>query len=155
MLGPLAESAPALSGLRRSILAILVFGLVGTGSELLLLHHYEDAWQSTPLALTALALAVILWHAAQRGAASVQALRVTMVLVAMSGLVGLALHYRSNYEFQTELDPELAGLSLFWKVMQRKAPPSLAPGTMTQLGLLGLAYTFRHPALACNPGKGA
>ena len=27
------------------------------------------------------------------------------------------------------------------------ATPTLAPGAMVELGLLGLAYTYRHPAL--------
>jgi len=31
----------------------------------------------------------------------------------------------------------------------------LAPGTMVQLGLLGLVYTYRHPALNRVTNKGA
>jgi hypothetical protein len=37
-------------------------------------------------------------------------------------------------------------MPLLWKVMSGAAP-ALAPGAMVQLGLLGLIYTFRHPAL--------
>ena len=44
-------------------------------------------------------------------------------------------------------------MALFWKAMAAKTPPALAPGAMTQLGLLGLAYAFRHPALG-RPGAG-
>jgi hypothetical protein len=36
---------------------------------------------------------------------------------------------------------------LFVKVVTAKAPPALAPGVMVQLGLLGLVYTYKHPAL--------
>jgi hypothetical protein len=40
----------------------------------------------------------------------------------------------------------MKGMDLFSKVMTGAAP-ALAPGAMVQLGLLGLIYTFRHPAL--------
>jgi hypothetical protein len=145
---PPSEATESLGILRRSVLALLALGLAGTGAELVLLRHYEDAWQWAPLVLIAVGLAVLAWHAVRPGAASVRALRVAMILLAASGLVGLALHFRSNREFQMELDSSLAGWALVWKVMQSKAPPSLAPGTLTQLGLLGLVATFRHPALS-------
>ena len=35
---------------------------------------------------------------------------------------------------------------LVWKAL-RGATPALAPGALAQLGLLGLLYTYRHPAL--------
>jgi len=55
------------------------------------------------------------------------------------------LHYRGSMEFQLEVNPELAGLELFLKVVRAKAPPALGPGAMIQLGLLGLAYAYRYP----------
>jgi hypothetical protein len=61
------------------------------------------------------------------------------------------LHFEVNMEFQREMDPALAGMALFQKAILAKSPPALAPGAMIQLGLIGLAYTFRHPALA-RPG---
>ena len=69
----------------------------------------------------------------------------------ISGAVGMYLHFQVNMEFQLEMDPALTGMSLFRKAILAKAPPALAPGVMTQLGLIGLAYTFRHPAL--GPGR--
>jgi hypothetical protein len=71
-----------------------------------------------------------------------------MVLFIVSGLAGFVLHYQGNREFQLEVNPSLDGLELFLKVIRAKAPPALAPGAMIHLGLLGLAYTYRHPALA-------
>ena len=59
----------------------------------------------------------------------------------------LALHYRGNAEFELEMMPALGGLDLFWKSMQG-ATPALAPGAMVQIGLVGLAYCFRHPLLS-------
>ena len=62
--------------------------------------------------------------------------------------LGIVLHYRGNLEFQLEIDATQSSWDLFRKVIHAKAPPALAPGAMTQLGLLGLVYTFRHPALS-------
>jgi hypothetical protein len=61
--------------------------------------------------------------------------------------VGTYLHFQVNMEFQLEMDPALSGLALYRKAILAKTPPALAPGAMIQLGLIGLAYTFRHPAL--------
>ncbi len=125
------------------ILAILVFGLVGTGVELVLIEHYEDAWQLAPLALVALSLVVIAWHVLRPGPASISGLRAAMALCLAGGALGVALHFRGSAEFQREIDPSIATMPLVRKVMRAKAPPVLAPGLMVQLGLLGLAYAHR------------
>ena len=125
------------------ILAVLVFGLVGTGVELALIEHYESAWQMAPLALVGLSLAVIAWHVVRPGGASIRAMQAAMVLCLASGAVGAVLHFRGAAEFQREIDPSIARLPLIRKVMRAKAPPVLAPGMMVQLGLLGLAYAHR------------
>ena len=65
----------------------------------------------------------------------------------VSGLIGLWQHYQGNVEFEREMYPDLGGLELVVKALHG-AFPALAPGTMIQLGLLGMAYTFRHPGLA-------
>jgi hypothetical protein len=133
--------------LRRLLLALLAFGLLGTGTELFLLGHYEGAWQIVPIALVALALTAIAAHAATGGARSVQVLRLVMVLLIVAAAAGVVLHYRGNLEFQLDMDPAATRWELFTKVVRAKAPPALAPGALAQMGLLGLAYTYRHPAL--------
>jgi hypothetical protein len=120
----------------------LVFGLVGTGVELLLLSHYEDPWQLVPLGLIAAGLAALAWDAARSSATTKRIVRITMVLFALSGGLGTVLHYRGNLEFQLEIDASQSRWDLFRKVMRAKAPPALAPGLMIQLGLLGLIYTI-------------
>jgi hypothetical protein len=42
------------------------------------------------------------------------------------------------------MDPSLRGFALFSSVIRAKTPPSLAPGTLGLLGLLGLTYAFRR-----------
>jgi hypothetical protein len=135
-----------LGAIRRILLGILVLGVIGTAVELLLLSHDEGALQLVPLAAMAAGLMVIFWHVSSGTGRSLRALRVTMLAFIAVGGIGIGLHYRGSAEFQTEVDPSIAGFALFKKVMTSKAPPALAPGVMAQLGLLGLAYTFRHPA---------
>ena len=77
---------------------------------------------------------------------TVRLFQAVMVLFLLSGVVGMVLHFQVNMEFQLEMDPALSGMALFQKSILAKAPPALAPGAMIQLGLIGLAYTFRHPA---------
>ena len=130
------------------ILALLTFGVVAIGGELLALGHYEDPWQFAPFALILLTLSAIAWIGFTGSAASIRALRVTMVLMIVAAGLGIVLHYRGNAEFQLEMNPALSGWELFVRVLHAKAPPALAPGVMAQLGFLGLIYTFRHPALS-------
>lgn len=136
------------NGLRRILLALLFLGLLATGIDLILLSHYENPWQLIPLGLIAVGLIVITWHALNLGRVSIRVLQGAMVLFIMSGLAGFFFHYQGNKEFQLEVNPSVGGLELFLKVIQAKAPPALAPGAMIHLGLLGLAYSYRHPALA-------
>jgi hypothetical protein len=131
--------------LRTLLLLTLVVSVVGTLAELLLLEHFEDAWQWAPIVLLGAALLTLAWHALERGPTSLNVLRGLMVLSMASGLVGLLLHYRGNVEFELEMYPDLAGWKLF-KDSMMGATPALAPGAMLQIGLVGLAWTFRHPA---------
>ena len=123
--------------------------LVGTIAELLLLEHFEDVWQWTPIILIALALVTLLWHALDRSAASLNVLRGLMVLFVVGGALGVVLHFQGNVEFELEMYPDLSGWNLFRDSMMG-ATPALAPGAMVQIGLVGLAWTFRHPALTPN-----
>ena len=128
------------------VLFVLVLGLFGTGTELLLLEHYEDTWQIVPLVLIGLALVTLAAHAVLRCSGTIVAIQIVMALSVASGVIGVALHYRGNAEFEREMYPSIRGFELFWKSMMG-ATPALAPGTMTLLGLLGLIYSYRHPSL--------
>jgi len=142
--------ATTLAALRRLLLGLLAFGLLGTATDLLLIGHDEDAWQLIPLAMTGLALAAtaglaLTRPASGRAAVVVRLFRVAMVLLIFTGGVGGVLHYRANMEFKLEMDPSLSGLALFSSVVRAKAPPAMAPATLVLLGLLGLAAAYRRP----------
>jgi hypothetical protein len=133
-----------LSGLRRLLAVILIVGMSGTFAELLLLRHVEDGWQLVPVVLLGCGIAGVVWHAATRSAASAAALRLLMALFVAAGLAGVYFHFAANVEFRKETDPSLAGAALVWQALRATVPPALAPGVMLQLGLVGLAYTYRH-----------
>jgi hypothetical protein len=138
-----------LAALRRLMLGLLLFGLAGTATELLLIGHHEDAWQMIPLimigfaGLASLGLAVAS-RATPWAAVMVRLFQGVMVLLMLSGVAGMVLHYRANMEFKLEMDPSLSGLALFSSVVRAKAPPALAPATLVLLGLLGLTCVFRR-----------
>ena len=132
---------------RRMLLAILLIGTAGITVELLLLGHDEDFNQLIPLGLAAATIITSVLIGVRPTLGTVRLFQLVAVMLIVSGALGIYFHYVATSEFQLEMDPALAGWALFRKAIVAKAPPALAPGAMTQLGLIGLAYTFRHPAL--------
>ncbi len=128
--------------LRHWILGILVLGLLGTVTELILLEHYEQPLQFVPLVLIVAALAVLWWDFRRRDLASRRGTQIVMALFVLAGFVGFAAHFYGSAEYQLELNPDMSSWELLEKILRAKAPPLLAPGMMLQLGLLGLAYVF-------------
>lgn len=116
------------------------------GFELVFLGHIEGVAQLIPLALIVAALLVLCWYAAAGTRSGIRAFQVVMALFMGSGILGIVLHVRSNMEFAREMYPNIERRELFRKTVAG-ALPALAPGTMIEIGLIGLAYTFRHPAL--------
>jgi hypothetical protein len=133
-------------GLRRFVFGVFMLGLVGMEVELVLLEHTDGAWQWTPIVMIALAIAVASWHALTHNKRSVRAQQWLMLLFVACGLAGIALHLKGNLEFELELHAGEGGWLLLREALMG-ATPTLAPGVMLQLGLLGLAWSFRHPAL--------
>ena len=132
---------------RRALALLLVAGLLGTALELVLMEHLEDWWQRIPLALIGAALCALAWHWLTRSRASVHAIRAVMVLFVASAAGGIILHTKGNREFALETKPGLAGGEMVTEMLTG-AFPALAPGTMALLGLIGLLFTWRHPAVA-------
>jgi hypothetical protein len=141
-------------GWRGLLLAVLVFGMIGIGIELLLLEHTEEFWQWVPILLLALGIIGSAAVAIRPHRAAVRFFRLVMLLFLVSGAVGLFLHYTGNAEFELEMRPTLGGFELFQRSLMG-ATPALSPGTMALLGLIGLLYTYGHPALVrVGPGAG-
>ena len=142
-----SEKVRTVAIIRAMLLAIFILGSLGSGAELLLLNHIENLVQWIPLVLILLSFLVFGWHAVRRSPASTRTIQGVMIAFVAAGLAGFYFHYRGSTEFQLESNPSLAGWRLFWEAIRSKAPPALAPGVLIQLGLIGLAYTYKHPAL--------
>lgn len=140
-----SESPPVERGLRALFLAVLLLGIPGTLAELYLLEHYEG-WQLVPWVLMGSALAGVGLRFLLPRAGVVRLLQAVMLLLVVGGILGIWLHYRGNVAFEREMYPSRSGLELFWEAVNG-ATPALAPGTLVQLGLVGLGYTYRHPLL--------
>jgi uncharacterized membrane protein YfcA len=133
--------------LRRGLLAIIVVGCAGLLIELYLQEHTEDFKQWIPLILLVAGGLQAGWLFTRRTPSRrlLQAFALTMVAFLMAGVLGAWFHYSGNVEFELERTPELSGWALVRSALGG-AFPSLAPGAMIQLGLVGLLFTFRHPA---------
>lgn len=132
---------------RRLALYLLLFGIAGTTTELILLGHFEDRLQWTPLVLLGLGFMAASSVAFRPSRAPVTALRALMALYLPASALGVYLHLKSNVEFELEMRPSMAGIELVMESLSG-AMPALAPGAMAQLGFLGLLVCFRHPARA-------
>ncbi len=124
------------------LLCIIVIGLLGTVTELVLLKHYEQPLQYVPLVLIGALFGVLGWHGLARNGASLQAMKIVCGLFVVSGFLGMSAHFHGSAEFQRELNPTIGLWDLMEKILHAQAPPLLAPGMMLQLGLLGLAYVL-------------
>ncbi|HVE80040.1 MAG TPA: hypothetical protein VNA89_14335 [Gemmatimonadaceae bacterium] len=133
--------------MRRLLLALVLFTNVGLIVELALLEHTESATQWIPFAVLAAGLAASAAVALRPGPGTLRAFQSVMASFVVAGALGLYLHFRGNVEFELETDPAAHGLGLVWRALTG-ATPTLAPGAMTQLGLLGLTFAWRHPAFA-------
>jgi hypothetical protein len=136
---------------RAALAALFAFGCLGTGAELWLLEHNEQALQWVPLVLLGAGLATLAGALAARARVAVRAFQGVMLLFFVAGLAGTVLHHRVNLDFAREMDPEARGLALFFAAIHG-ATPALAPGTMIMLGAIGLLYAYRHPALGSPAG---
>jgi hypothetical protein len=137
-------------GIRPLLLALVIFSAAGLVPELVLLKHYESFWQLVPLIvlLATLVTTGFVWR--RPDPRTLGAFRAVMWLCVLAGIAGVVLHAKGNLEWALERDDTLHGWPLVWKIL-RGATPLLAPGAMAQLGLLGLVFAYRHPALARPP----
>jgi len=130
---------------RRYLLYVLLFGAVGLLAELYLLDHYEDWRQWIPLVLIVAGTAAGVWLAVRPSRIAVRIFQILLAAYVPAGLLGVYFHFQSNVEFEQELHPNSRGLELVTESLGG-AMPTLAPGTMILLGLLGILIALQHPA---------
>ena len=139
---------------RQLLLALVLIGIVGLAVELALLRHAESFSQWIPhvtLFIGLLATAAVYFRTGPR---TLRVFQTMMIIFTAVGALGVYFHLHGNVEFAQERDPSLSGVRLLWKAL-RGASPALAPGALAQLGLLGLLYGYKHPALTRNNTSGS
>lgn len=143
-------STPVEGTLRRVLLALTAASAVGTVVELVLLEHFEDAWQWAPFVLCGLVLAAVaaVWLRPDRR--SILALRSVMGLAVLGSAVGAVLHLQGNWDLVAETQPDAAGAHALWETIHG-GNPALASFILALMAAMATAATYRHPAL----GRGA
>lgn len=140
-----------LDRLRRFLLVAALSIFAVTLLELWLIEHTKEAVQIIPFILCGVGLAVIAAALVRPGAATLNALRLSMPLVGIGGLVGVGFHVWSNFTFEQDIRPGAAALDLALPAL-KGAAPLVAPGMLLLAALLALAATYYHPALAPQGG---
>ena len=134
------------ASIRQLVLGLVFIGIAGLEIELALLRHAESFSQWIPHVVLMVGLLSTVAVFLRPGGAALRFFQAVMWVFLVVGVAGVFLHFRGNVEFAMERDPSLSGVRLVWKAL-RGATPALAPGALSQLGLLGLIYGYRHPAL--------
>ncbi len=129
---------------RRRALLLLLFGCVGLLAELWLLSHHEDRKQWIPLMLLGAGTLAGLWLAVRPSRWAQRVFRAVFAACVPAGALGVWFHFESNLEFERELNANAGGLDLYAESLAG-AMPTLAPGAMVLLGLLGLLAAAGRP----------
>lgn len=124
---------------QRLLSAALVLMMVGTITELFLLHHYEGYLQLIPILCIAISLFVMLILAIKPHSMLMKLFQILMGLSALSGVYGCFLHLKANYEFEQEMKPTADSWDLFIESLSG-ALPALAPASMIVFALIGFTY---------------
>ena len=131
-------------------MALVGFGALGLLLELALLEHWMARPQLVPLAVLTLGIGSALMFALRPGHRTGALFRAVMGLAVLAGVAGIALHLSDNLAFEREIVPDADLAPLLWAAFHG-ATPLLAPGSLVQLGLVGLVLTYGHPALQRSP----
>ena len=128
------------------LLVVTVFVLVLTLVELVLEEHTEEALQWIPFFLCGAGLVTVVGALVRPERATLLALRFVMLLVALGGALGIALHLVNNFAFELEIRASAAPADVVVEAL-KGANPLFAPGILIFAALLALAATYAHPAL--------
>ncbi|MTB51723.1 hypothetical protein [Lewinella sp. W8] len=133
------QHRPSRVGVQQIIAAAILFMMVGTALELYLLDHYEGTLQLIPLLCIGATLVTVIALFFRKTPLLLGTFRVLLILTALSGVYGVFLHLRANYEFEQEMKPTAEPWDVFVESLAG-ALPSLAPASMIVLALIGYAY---------------
>ena len=102
-------------------------------------NHYEDTLQLIPILCIAASILALFILFIKKTKWTRSLFKLVLALTALSGVYGAFLHLKANYEFELEMKPGAKGWDLFLESLSG-ALPSLAPGSMIVLALIGYSY---------------
>jgi hypothetical protein len=135
----MALALPSILSVRtlgRLLLLLVLVGAAGLLAELALMEHWGEWRQTIAVGLLAVTLPVTVAFERSPAGRMRSLFLLVMTLVLVAGIVGTLFHLQGNFAFEQELSPDLPPLKTLLKSLQG-ATPTLAPGAMIQLGLLG------------------
>lgn len=132
--------------LRRFLLGVVAFIFFGSVFELILIGHYEQTLQWVPFITSVIGLSIIAISWFKPNGMTIKILRWVMVGVSVVSIWGMYLHFYGNLEFTREINPSFSLMESIWPAM-KGSYPLLAPGILFLAGILGLAATYKHPAI--------
>ncbi len=115
----------------RLAIPIFLFLHIGLFLELVLIGHYESFWQYLPLISLSLGLGSL--FLIKR---SLVLVKFFYLIIIISGVLGVFLHLKSNWEFELEMYPDISVKQLLMESLTGSIP-ALAPGTLIPIGLMG------------------
>lgn len=133
------RSISNLLSVKQLIVVALLFMMVGTITELFLLHHYEGLSQLIPIFCIGTSLIFMVILLFRKNLLLMKAFSLLMGISALSGLYGTFLHLKANFEFEQEMKPT----ATFWDLLLESlsgALPALAPASMIVFALIGITY---------------
>ncbi|WP_299367581.1 hypothetical protein [Winogradskyella sp.] len=125
--------------LKKVILSAFILLMFGTILELYLLNHYEDVLQLIPIFCIGLVIVMVIILVFLRTKLVKGIFKLLLIVSALSGIYGVFLHLRANYEFELEMKPTANDWDLFFESLSG-ALPALAPFSMVVLALIGYSY---------------
>jgi hypothetical protein len=132
----------------RTFLLVTTAGIcVFTVAELWLTEHMESAIQLIPFVLCGVGLIAVLAALFRPRRGTLWTLRLVMALLIAGSLFGIWEHLEGNIGFALEIRPTATTSEVLVEAL-KGANPLLAPGILGLAGMLALAATYAHPALA-------
>ena len=157
-----AQEARVTGLLRRCVLALAAFGVIGAALDLGLSRHWQTAIQLVPwAALGGIAIALALIAVRPTGRA-LRIARVLLVVVAASAALGIYQHVAANYatapldfRFADRWEQMSVPARLWAAGSQAVGPsPTLVPGLLAYLALMTWLATLHHPAFITAHARG-
>jgi hypothetical protein len=131
---------------RLARLTNLLYGLAavmfaGTIVELFAAKHFQEPMQLVPFALCGAGIVAVLLAWKRPGFATVQGMRLLMVVIAAGTLLGIWKHIEGNLGFIREMHPNTTGWPLILGALTGRAP-LLASGVLAAAATTSIAATF-------------